>query len=364
MTLLVSVSDLSTYMDITFSLRQQDAAEFVLEGLQSELEAYLRRPITLQSFSEEYTLPSDHVGMPTASFFYNSSLDTTNTPLTYINPPTTLAFRNSPVTSVTSVMVKNYGDSGTYMGEAIERTATVTNVTTSGTNATFTTSSAHKFTRGQYVSISGMIPDTYNCSSVQIDLINSTTSFTINLGSNLGTYGSSITAVDPVTPSASYARYTTSSAHGLSVGSLVTISGLLPTAYNGDYEVVAVPSTTTFTVSNTSAAAVTDQSGTVKTRGTAVATGNDYIVRRFGIDFFRGYANDTVVVDYEAGLDGTEIGIFKLLILRAATREMQNMHDDVVGVKDLEPRNVAPLETGFSERELMSVKKYRRNRVA
>jgi hypothetical protein len=43
---------------------------------------------------------------------------------------------------------------------------------------------------------------------------------------------------------------------------------------------------------------------------------------------------------------------------------MQNMHDDVVGIKDLESRNVAPLETGFSERELMSVKKYKRSRVA
>jgi hypothetical protein len=43
---------------------------------------------------------------------------------------------------------------------------------------------------------------------------------------------------------------------------------------------------------------------------------------------------------------------------------MQNMHDDVVGIKDLESRNVAPIETGFSERELLSVKKYRRNRVA
>jgi hypothetical protein len=42
---------------------------------------------------------------------------------------------------------------------------------------------------------------------------------------------------------------------------------------------------------------------------------------------------------------------------------MQNMHDDVVGVKDLNTRNVAPLETGFTERELMSVKRYRRRRV-
>jgi hypothetical protein len=71
-----------------------------------------------------------------------------------------------------------------------------------------------------------------------------------------------------------------------------------------------------------------------------------------------------VTVNYTAGLDGENIKMFKLMILRAATREMQNMHDDVVGVKDLNTRNVAPLETGFSDRELASVRKYRRVRVA
>jgi hypothetical protein len=40
------------------------------------------------------------------------------------------------------------------------------------------------------------------------------------------------------------------------------------------------------------------------------------------------------------------------------------MHDDVVGVKDLEPRNVAPVETGFLEAELMQMKRYRRVRIA
>ena len=364
MTLLVSVSDLATYMDIRFSIRQNDAAEFVLEGLQSELEAYLRRPITVQNFVEEYTLPTDHTGMPTASFFYNSSLDTNNTSLTYINPPTTIAVRNSPITKVNSVMVKNYGDSGTYMAEAMERTATITNIVASGTNATYTTSSAHKCTRGQFVAITGIAQDEYNCTGVRIDQINSTTSFTINLNRTLPTYGTTISAVAHSTPSAGFVRYTTSSPHGLSDGSLVTVSGLLPSGYNGEFEVADVPTTTSFTVANATTSAVTDSSGTVKSRGTVVATGNDYVVRRFGIDFFRGYANDSVIIDYEAGLDGTEIGIFKLLILRAATREMQNMHDDVVGVKDLESRNVAPLETGFSDRELMSVKKYRRHRIA
>ena len=51
--MLVTVNDLVTYMDISFSLRQQDAAEYVLEGLQSELESYLRRPIEVEEFTEQ-----------------------------------------------------------------------------------------------------------------------------------------------------------------------------------------------------------------------------------------------------------------------------------------------------------------------
>jgi hypothetical protein len=43
---------------------------------------------------------------------------------------------------------------------------------------------------------------------------------------------------------------------------------------------------------------------------------------------------------------------------------MQNMHDDVVGIKDLETRNVAPLVTGFTEQELQSVRRWRRVRIA
>jgi hypothetical protein len=43
---------------------------------------------------------------------------------------------------------------------------------------------------------------------------------------------------------------------------------------------------------------------------------------------------------------------------------MQNLHDDVVGVKDLETRNVGPLVTGFLDTELASVSRYRRRRIA
>ena len=97
--------------------------------------------------------------------------------------------------------------------------------------------------------------------------------------------------------------------------------------------------------------------------GTAVATGNDYTVHRYGIELYRGFPNDVVEVTYTGGLNGDDIQMFKLFILRAATREMQNMHDDVVGVKDLTTRNVAPLETGFSERELLALRRWRRRRI-
>jgi len=207
---LVSVADLTKYMDIRFSNKQEEAAEFVLEGLQSELESYLRRPIEIAEFTETYVMDSGHVGVPTSSFFYNESYDTTYNTIGYFQPNPTVYLRNSPVVSVDSVYIRQQ----------------------------------------------------------------------------------------------------------------------------------------------------TEPSGTLQTEG------RDYVVRRYGIDLFRAYANDEITITYTAGLDGENIKVFKLMILRAATREMQNMHDDVVGIKDLETRNVAPLETGFLEKELLAVKKWRRTRIA
>jgi hypothetical protein len=197
-------------MDIRFSNRQEEAAEFVLEGLQSELEGYLRRPVEPTEFTETYIMDSNYVGVPTSSFFYNESLDTTFNTVSYFSPPTTVYLRNSPVISVDSLVVR---------------------------------------------------PQT-------------------------------------------------------------------------------------------------------ESTGTSQVEGRDFTIRRYGVDVYRAFANDEVTITYTAGLDGSAIKVFKLMILRAATREMQNMHDDVVGVKDLETRNVAPMEVGFLEKELLAVKRWRRIRIA
>ena len=87
-------------------------------------------------------------------------------------------------------------------------------------------------------------------------------------------------------------------------------------------------------------------------------------MHRYGVELYRGFPNDVVSITYTGGLDGSAIKMFKLMILRAASREVQNMHDDVVGLKDLNTRNVAPLETGFLEKELAAMKSFKRRRIA
>jgi hypothetical protein len=275
-------------MDISFSLRQQDAADMVLSGLQSELEGFLRRPIEVDEFVETHVIPPHFQGVPATSFFYDHSLDTTGTTINYIQPSVMISLRNTPVVSVSKVMIKNLSESGVLLGEAMRRQVSVSNATFSGSSVTYSSTSAHKFTVGQFVAINGMAPSALNVPGRQITAVTNTT---------------------------------------FTVGGFSTNPGAFVTG------------------------------------GTAVATGNDYTVHRYGLEMYRGFPNDLVEVTYSGGLDGENISMFKLFILRAATREMQNMHDDVVGVKDLNPRNVAPLETGFTEKELLALRRYRRRRI-
>jgi hypothetical protein len=284
--MLVTVQELQTYMDIKFSTRQFDAAEYVLEGLQSELEAFLRRPVQVAEFTEQHVIPSYFQGVPATSFFYDASLDTTGDTMNYIQPSIVLSMRNTPITSVKSVSIKNLAQTPFFLAEAMQRKATITNAVQTGTSVTYT--ATNTFTKGQRVVVQDVSPSAYNVSALEITAVTSN-SFTVG---------------------------------GFPAGLAAYSSG-----------------------------------------GLATATGNDYTVQRYGIELYRGFPNDVVEVVYSGGLDGEAIKMFKLFIMRAATREMQNMHDDTVGVKDLTTRNVAPAETGFTERELLALRRWRRRRI-
>jgi hypothetical protein len=153
---LVTVSDLKTYMDISFSNRQEDAAQFVIDGLQSELETYLRRPIEVASFTEDYVLESDHVGLPMGSTIFNDFYQASDVDpvglITYGTPPPTVYFNNSPVVSVQRVTLTNMSENNRVLGEAIRRSASITSVTVAGTTVTYTASN-HGFTVGQNIAV-------------------------------------------------------------------------------------------------------------------------------------------------------------------------------------------------------------------
>jgi len=285
--MLVTVAELRTFMDISLSNRQTDAAEMILEGLQGELEAYLGRPVTVDEFVEDHVIPSNDFGVPHAGFMYDKSLDTTNDPMRhFLHAPIMIPLRNTPVVSVEKVSLRNSGTASKLLAEAMRRDATITGAAQSGANVVFT--ATNEFVIGQYVRVSGVSPNNFNLQNKQIVAV---TAATFSVKHDLGgqTYASG---------------------------------------------------------------------------GTAEATGSDYKVFPWGLELYAAMPNDVITADYSGGLDGTQLKVMKLMILRAATREMQNMHDDTVGVKDLTTRGVAVMETGFLEKELLTLKSYKRRRIA
>ena len=127
---LVTKADVKTYMDITLSPLQEDSADVILAGLQSELETYLGRPLEVNTYTDEvHVMGSDHVGVPMGSFFYNyDSSDATSgawpSIQTFTDPPETVYLRNSPVVTVTSVT-----RTGASVGATAESLAEHTNYT-------------------------------------------------------------------------------------------------------------------------------------------------------------------------------------------------------------------------------------------
>lgn len=289
--MLVTLANLTTYMDISLSLRQQDAAEMILQGLQSEMETFLGRPVEVTEFVDEmHVLEANHVNVPMGSYFYNQGLGLgdadPNGIVTYAAPPSTIYLRNTPIVSVSKVEMDGPTIHNKILGEAVKRTTNITGATVSSGTAIFTAAN-----------------------------------------------------------------------HGFTLGQTVTVTGASPNTYNVNAKIITAVATNTFSIANSGV------TGTYVSGGTATANGSEYTVRRYGLDIYAGFANDIIRVTYRGGLDGDNIKMFKLMILRAATREMQNMHDDVVGVKDLNPRGVSTLETGFLESELNQLKKYSRRRI-
>jgi hypothetical protein len=143
----------------------------------------------------------------------------------------------------------------------------------SGGTATITTTAAHGFTTGQSVEISDVSPLGYK--GTRTATVTDASHFTYALASDPGQYPDVATVASASWSSAGSgtAAITTSAAHGLSSGQVVTLGGISPAKWNGTHA-VTVTDATHFTFALTTDPGVYASGGTVSAplRGIAGAT--------------------------------------------------------------------------------------------
>lgn len=154
---------------------------------------------------------------------------------------------------------------------------------------------------------------------------------------------------------------------------LMPIGAELSPFYEAGYPVVGYdPYALPFTISLNNSPVVEIVSvfgsnvGTPSTTPTQMVAGVDFVHRPFGVDVLYGLTNyDSVAVTYRAGYapDESETQMFKLMILRAAAREAQNMYDSNVGLKELETREMTVATVGFTDAEIRTLKNKKRKRI-
>jgi type IV pilus assembly protein PilY1 len=173
-----------------------------------------------------------------------------------------------------------------------------TNSSFSGSSATaqVTTTAPHNLTTGATVTINCASPTAYNQSAVIT--VNGTNTFTYTVAGGAQSTDATVTTapggctgvsniqvtstgvssnISSISGSGTTATVTTTAAHGFAAGNSITISGVTPTEYNGTFNIVSVPTSTTFTYTTTPPAGPgSNQSST----GTITSTvGSDSVSR-------------------------------------------------------------------------------------
>jgi hypothetical protein len=167
------------------------------------------------------------------------------------------AVAGGPVCATTSGTVSAANIAASSAVTIAATATTVTAATESGTTVTLTMASNAGFFTGQTVNVTGITPSGYDLSGVAVTT-SGTTKLTYTAGSGLGTGTLSSAKVTPVTQGATESgttvTITTTAANTgkILAGDVVNVEGVAVTGYNGNYTVVAVPNSTSFTYSDTS----------------------------------------------------------------------------------------------------------------
>ena len=174
------------------------------------------------------------------------------------------------VTSIEDDRTFKYANSGSNVSstDAAERVVNISQFQRDSNITTITTASAHGFEVGDIVFISELnasVDGYYNIYTVNTP--NTSTFQIVNPGNAIGlssastTRSATITTIQNSTPTAGFVTYTTTAAHGFTVGDYVNITDVT-SSYAGLSQIVGVNSTATFTVANSSTVTPSDQAGT------------------------------------------------------------------------------------------------------
>ncbi len=214
------------------------------------------------------------VGVPDYNGTYVVVSTPTTTEFTYTNPTAGLAASGGGTAT-------GGGIAATAGGGVFQTTATVAaapggavqtggaiaaapnGATAAGFVATITTTAPHGLAAGQTVTIAGVGVAGYN-GNFTVASVPTPTTFTFTAP----TFGLAASGGGDVLRT----TITTTAAHGLSVGSSVTISGVGDAGYNGTYTILSVPNSTSFTYANPTTGLAASGGGSVlRTTVTTVA---------------------------------------------------------------------------------------------
>jgi hypothetical protein len=208
----------------------------------------------------------------------------------------------------------------------------ITSITRSSNVATITVDQAHGAVIGQTVAISNISAD-YD-GEYEITSIPSTTTFRVeNTGANEGptAYSNTTRTVTNKEYASDVATITTSTAHGLVAGNIVTITGVDDTSsptevFNGEsIEVLTTPTATTFTYSafNSTSIASTASSGTVAIDRVAILS-----------TYGSFPANSDILIDYSTSdfaAKNLENKTYRGYELRSVGEELDEYSDTIDG---------------------------------
>ena len=152
-------------------------------------------------------------------------------------------------TSFTYVMASVPATNATTVGTYSVAASVIGSASYSGTLASIVTNTAHGLITGNQVTVSGFTPSDFNGTFI-VTVLN-TTSFTYTMATTpvvipttIGSYVVTVQTMSTMVKTGIVATLTTPVNHDLVSGDVVTISGAVPSQYNGTYYVIVLSPTT------------------------------------------------------------------------------------------------------------------------